>query len=58
MSEDPLPELRQRAQEAISRARLARDQHVKEQWAEIAKVWMQLLEAAGEKPLPPSGRPA
>jgi hypothetical protein len=44
MEEDKaLAEVRARAQDAMSRARLASDPAVKKQWAELADAWSQLL---------------
>jgi hypothetical protein len=43
---------RDRAQEALSRARLSQDARRKQAWQELAAAWLQMVEALEEAPAP------
>jgi hypothetical protein len=55
MESEDLAEARQRAQEALSRARLATDPATKKEWQELARTWLERLREL-EHEQPPSGR--
>jgi hypothetical protein len=60
METDVISEARQRAQTALSRARLANDPEIKARWQQIADAWLAKLAHMGvvERPRPVSGRRA
>ena len=47
MDSDPISEARQRAQVALSRARLAGDPEIRERWQQIADAWLVRLARLG-----------
>ena len=58
MDSDAINEVRQRAQAALSRARLANDPEIKARWEQIADAWLAKLAHLGvlERPRPTGGK--